>query len=174
MSVNIHRSLIGRCSHPTELDASITLVSCAPRIHMCLHRSTSDSPCLTCLTHQLPLSGHRVPHHLSSELEYCAFGNDALELLWFRQLLKDMGITYSSMIVLHYDNQNAIQIIHNNVFHEYTKHIKIDNYFIHHHVIQESLHLILVFSSIKPQIILPKHIFLTIWRLNFHTHVSIY
>jgi len=45
------------------------------------------------------------------------------------------------------DNQSAIQIVHNDVFHERTKHVEIDCYFVHHHLLQGTLHLCLIASA---------------------------
>ena len=64
--------------------------------------------------------------HSSIESEYCAFTNTTSELLWLRWLLKDLGVSTSSITILYCDNQSAIHIAHNDVFHERTKHIEID------------------------------------------------
>jgi len=48
------------------------------------------------------------------------------ELTWLKALLKDFGIESSSPITMHCDNQAAIHIATNSVFHERTKHIEVD------------------------------------------------
>lgn len=45
------------------------------------------------------------------------------EIKWLRWLLKSTGISTPSPISLFCDNRTAIQIAHNDVFHERTKHI---------------------------------------------------
>jgi len=70
----------------------------------------------------------------STKSEYRALANATSELLWLRWLLKDVGVTQSSTTILHCDNRSAIQISHNDVFHERTKHIEIDCHLVHHHV----------------------------------------
>jgi hypothetical protein len=52
------------------------------------------------------------------------------ELQWLKYLLNDMGISHSSPITMFCDNQAALHITNNLVFHEHTKHIEIDCYFI--------------------------------------------
>ena len=54
------------------------------------------------------------------------------ELIWLRLLLQDLGVDCSTITKLHCDNRSAIQIAHNDVFHERTKHIEIDCHFIVH------------------------------------------
>ena len=70
----------------------------------------------------------------STEAEYCALADTTQELLWLRWLLKDMGVLHSTATSLHCDNRSAIQIAHNDVFHDRTKHIEIDCHFIRQHV----------------------------------------
>lgn len=47
------------------------------------------------------------------------------------------------MVLLHFiTTTNAIDIAHNDVFDEHTKHIKVDCYFIHDHIRKDTLHLL--------------------------------
>uniref|UniRef100_A0A2N9GXF4 Reverse transcriptase Ty1/copia-type domain-containing protein n=1 Tax=Fagus sylvatica TaxID=28930 RepID=A0A2N9GXF4_FAGSY len=77
----------------------------------------------------------------STEAEYRALADTTAELLWLRWLLQDLGIDCSTAVPIHCDNRSAIQIAHNDVFHERTKHIEIDCHFIRHHLLQGTLQL---------------------------------
>jgi transposase InsO family protein len=77
----------------------------------------------------------------STEAEYRALADTTSELLWLRWLLQDMGVSLSSATPVYCDNRSAIQIAHNDVFHERTKHIEIDCHFVCHHLLQGSLQL---------------------------------
>ena len=68
--------------------------------------------------------------HSSTEAEYRTLADTTSELLWLWWLLKDLGVSTSSITPLYCDNQNVIHIAHNDVFHEWTKHIEIDCHFI--------------------------------------------
>ncbi|XP_019178900.1 PREDICTED: uncharacterized protein LOC109174062 [Ipomoea nil] len=70
----------------------------------------------------------------STESEYRALADATSELICLRWLLEDMGIKQSSPTVLHCDNRSAIQIAHNDVFHERTKHIETDCHFVRQHI----------------------------------------
>jgi hypothetical protein len=48
------------------------------------------------------------------------------ELTWLKALLKDLGFEQDHPITMHCDNQAAIHIASNSVFHERTKHIEMD------------------------------------------------
>ena len=75
----------------------------------------------------------------STEAKYHALIDTTSELLWLRWLLKDLGVSTSSTIPLYCDNQSAIHITHNDVFHERTKYIEIDCHFIHYHLVYSAL-----------------------------------
>ena len=83
----------------------------------------------------------------STEAEYRALADITFELLWLRWLLKDLGVSTSSATPLYCDNQSAIYITHNDMFHEQTKHIEIDCHFIRYHLVHGALKLILVSSK---------------------------
>uniref|UniRef100_A0A3Q7X403 Uncharacterized protein LOC113785767 n=1 Tax=Cicer arietinum TaxID=3827 RepID=A0A3Q7X403_CICAR len=59
----------------------------------------------------------------STEAEYRAMASTTAEIIWLRWLLSDMGISLAEPTPMHCDNKSAIQIAHNSVFHERTKHI---------------------------------------------------
>jgi hypothetical protein len=54
----------------------------------------------------------------------------ASKMLWVRSLLRDLGIDVSTPMQMFCDNQAAIFIANNPVFHERTKHIEVDCHFI--------------------------------------------
>jgi hypothetical protein len=45
-----------------------------------------------------------------------------------------MGVSLSHLTPIYYDNQSSIQIAHNSIFHEQTKHIEIDCHLTRHHL----------------------------------------
>ena len=83
----------------------------------------------------------------STEAEYRALANTTQELVWLRWLLSDMGVSHSAATNLYCDNQSAIQIAHNDVFHDRTKHIEIDCHFIRQHVTSGHVRLLFVTSA---------------------------
>ena len=54
----------------------------------------------------------------STEAKYRALADTTSKLLWLWWLLKDLGASTSSATPLYCDNQSAIHIAHNDVFHE--------------------------------------------------------
>ncbi|KAJ9541490.1 LOW QUALITY PROTEIN: hypothetical protein OSB04_027996 [Centaurea solstitialis] len=77
----------------------------------------------------------------STEAEYRALADTSQELIWLRWLLSDMGAPQKSPTPLWCDNNSAIQIAHNDVFHERTKHIEIDCHFVRQHVVRNTIRL---------------------------------
>ncbi|CAM8892798.1 unnamed protein product [Rhodiola kirilowii] len=62
----------------------------------------------------------------STEAEYKEMRKLTNELIWIKALLNDLGIESPTPITMHCDNQAAIHIASNSVFHERTKHIEVD------------------------------------------------
>ena len=62
----------------------------------------------------------------SSEAEYRALASTTCELQWLTFLLNDLCVSCSKPAVLYCDNQSALHIAANPVFHERTKHLDID------------------------------------------------
>ena len=52
------------------------------------------------------------------------------ELVWLTQLVRDFGLTLTSLTLLFCDNQAAIHITSNPTFHERTKHIELYCHFL--------------------------------------------
>lgn len=74
------------------------------------------------------------------------------ELLCLRWLLEDKGMCLHSTTILHCNNHSAIQIAHNDVFHERIKrikHIKIDCHFIQYHVLYDTIQYLTCFHFIS-------------------------
>ncbi|GAV86058.1 hypothetical protein CFOL_v3_29491, partial [Cephalotus follicularis] len=66
----------------------------------------------------------------SAEAEYRAMVNVTGELQWIHMLLAEIGFSVTRPSTLHCDNQSAMHIASNSVFHERTKHIEVDCHFV--------------------------------------------
>lgn len=66
----------------------------------------------------------------SAEAEYRGMAYGVCELLWLRNLLKDLGFEPKRAMNLYCDNKSAIDIAHNPVQHDRTKHVEIDRHFV--------------------------------------------
>jgi hypothetical protein len=62
----------------------------------------------------------------SAEAEYHAMTSASCELIWLKNLLADLGFFFHTPMILFYDNQAAMQIIVNLVFHECTKRLEVN------------------------------------------------
>ncbi|CAM8901857.1 unnamed protein product [Rhodiola kirilowii] len=70
----------------------------------------------------------------SAESEYRALAGACGEALWLVRLLADMNVIVPAPVYTYCDNQAALHIARNPVFHERTKHVEIDCHFVRYHV----------------------------------------
>ena len=66
----------------------------------------------------------------SAEAEYRAMASAASELIWLRTLLHDFTVDHSQSMQMFCDNQAAMHIASNPIYHERIKHVKIDCHFV--------------------------------------------
>ncbi|KAG8487880.1 hypothetical protein CXB51_018329 [Gossypium anomalum] len=66
----------------------------------------------------------------SAEAEFRAIALGVCELLWLKIILEDLKIKWEGPMKLYCDNKSAINIAHNPVQHDRTKHVEVDRHFI--------------------------------------------
>ncbi|KAL0307505.1 UNVERIFIED_CONTAM: Copia protein [Sesamum calycinum] len=69
---------------------------------------------------------HTTVSRSTAEAEYQSMGSTVCELSWVVYLLHDFGISIPTPIPFLCDNQAALHIVNNPIFHERTKHLEID------------------------------------------------
>lgn len=82
---------------------------------------------------------HTTVSRSSTEAEYWALASTTAELFWICQLLKDFHIFGNCSPLLLCDNQSAIQLACNLVFHGRTKHVEVDFHFVRERVVRNVL-----------------------------------
>lgn len=75
----------------------------------------------------------------SAEAEYRAMATTVSEILWTHWLLTEFDVEFHSPIPLLCDNNSACHIAHNPVFHERTKHVEMDCYFVRERVLSKEI-----------------------------------
>ncbi|CAL1367579.1 unnamed protein product [Linum trigynum] len=76
----------------------------------------------------------RVVARSSAETEYHAMASTVSEIIWLQWLLQELGAPQQGPTPLYCDNQAALHIAANPVFHERTKHVEMDCYFVRERV----------------------------------------
>ncbi|KAI3511072.1 hypothetical protein L1887_18216 [Cichorium endivia] len=75
----------------------------------------------------------------SAEAEYRAMASTVSEILWVRWLLNDLQVHITNPTTLYCDNQAARHITNNPVFHERTKHVEMDCFFVRERVVSNEV-----------------------------------
>jgi len=86
----------------------------------------------------------------STEVEYKAIANAAAELIWFKSILRALGLPPQHSPTLWCDNIGAIYLTSNPKFHARTKHVEIDVHFVRDQVYNKEL--VVQFISSKDQL----------------------
>ena len=68
----------------------------------------------------------KVVSYSSVEAEYRAMLKLINERVWIKGIMKHLEVYQATPMTMHCDNQTAIHIASNSVFHERTKHIEVD------------------------------------------------
>ena len=66
----------------------------------------------------------------STETEFISVAHGICEALWIKRFLEDLKISCFLHLQVYCDNKVAIATAHNLVFHDRTKHVEVDKYFI--------------------------------------------
>jgi hypothetical protein len=77
----------------------------------------------------------------STEAEYVALCQVAKESVWMIEFLGDLGVLIHDAMVVHVDNQGAIALAKNSVFHDRSKHIDIQYHYTRGLVKERRIHL---------------------------------
>jgi hypothetical protein len=85
----------------------------------------------------------------SIEAKYRVMASTIKEIVWLCWLLVDMGVLFCHPTPMYCDNQSSIQIAHNSIFHERTKHIEINCHLTRHHLKHSTITLPFVSSSLQ-------------------------
>ena len=60
-----------------------------------------------------------------AEAEYVAEINNCNQVIWMKQMMKDIGITFTEPVVIYYVNKSTVNMSKNPILHSKTKHIAI-------------------------------------------------
>lgn len=83
----------------------------------------------------------------STEAEYRAAYEATQEILWLRQLLKDFGYEQSSATVLNCDNQGALALSKNPLYHDRSKHFDVTYHWVREKVEDNSINPVYIPTS---------------------------
>eukprot|EP00253_Pinus_taeda_P032914 PITA_32914 len=86
----------------------------------------------------------------STESEYKALTNATCEAIWLRRIIADLEETQSGATCINCDNQSAIKLAHNPVYHARTKHVELQYHFVREKI--ESNEIGLIFCNTKDNV----------------------
>jgi len=92
----------------------------------------------------------------SAEAEYRSMAMVTCELMWIKQFLQELKFCEVGQMKLFCDNQAALHIVSNPVFHERTKHIEVDCHFIREKLFSKEIITEFINSNDQPADILTK------------------
>ena len=75
----------------------------------------------------------------SAEAEYIAMATTTCELTWILHLLQDLHVKHDKPVLMYCDNQAAIHIAANPMFHERSKHIEADCHIVRNKILDGAL-----------------------------------
>ncbi|GAV64515.1 hypothetical protein CFOL_v3_08033, partial [Cephalotus follicularis] len=101
----------------------------------------------------------------SAKAEYRAMAHTTTELMWLRSLLLEMGLFVSKPMKMFCDNQAAIYIASNPIYHKRTKHIEVDCHFVRDAVMKKLVETPFVSSSGQLADVLTKSLFAPNFRM---------
>jgi hypothetical protein len=73
------------------------------------------------------------------EYEYMALAKPTTEIIWFQQILYELGFPQSTPTFIYLDNQNAIALSENLNYHSCSKHVDTQYHFIRRKVLQHEI-----------------------------------
>ena len=83
----------------------------------------------------------------STEAEYRALGSVTVEVIWLRHILKDFGIVSTDPTLIFCDNESAIKLATNPIFHERTKHLEVDCHFVRDKILDHTVKLMPIHTT---------------------------
>lgn len=98
----------------------------------------------------------------STEAEYRSLAHAASEVPWIQSLLGELNIKLSSTPMMWCDNQEAIALAYNPVYHAKTKHVELDIHFIRDKVTAKEIEVCFVPSQDQTADVLTKAYFQTV------------
>ena len=75
----------------------------------------------------------------STKAEYRSMASTTYEVTWILFLLRDLLVKHEKSVLLYYDNQAALHIAANLVFHERSKHIEADCHIVRNRVLDGTI-----------------------------------
>ncbi|XP_010242510.1 PREDICTED: uncharacterized protein LOC104586844 [Nelumbo nucifera] len=130
----------GKCPRIDHWDAALCVVRYLkgrPGQGIFLRSDSDLQLCAYCDSDwDIPPSPRRLRNNILSPVPLSRLNNRSMatascELKWLKGLLLSLGISHPQPIRLFCDNQAALHIAANPIFHERTKHIEVDCHFIH-------------------------------------------